>query len=93
MTCAPASEVQCGVCRLARVLWRLWLCSHDILDAISHLAGCHEAQQEELGLLAQCPQRYCLCHHHVPCRHWLHLLNHPGCKNVQVLPVKRRECS
>ena len=38
--------------RPVRVLWGFWVCSHDLLDAISHLAGHHEAQQEELGLLA-----------------------------------------
>ena len=76
------------VCRSARVLWRLWVCPHDLLDAKRHLAGGHEAQQEEPGLLAQHHQHYCLCCHHVPCRDRFHLLHHSGFQNLQVLPVR-----
>ena len=43
MGCAAAFKSRCVVCSLAKVLQCLCIYFLDILDAISHLASCHEA--------------------------------------------------
>ncbi len=57
MGCTPAVRLQYAVCSFAKVLQCLCIYFHDVLDAVSHLAGCHEAQQEEARQLAQHPDR------------------------------------
>ena len=77
-------------CRFAWVLWRVWVCSHDLLDAQCHLVGSDEAKQEELRLLAQHRQHHSVCCHHVPCGYRINLLHCSRLQELQILSVRQK---